>query len=140
MQQPARACNQLLTPLFLKNVAPSPVVDNLPSVPEEKYEKLVNVLKKIYGQIGNIREGEQQPLWLLEVIQSFSRSVGQLVSQPGWYSVSQPLQKRKQGRVQESDDEPLAAHASSGHQAAASPFSSWRSAAARARRRSVAHG
>jgi hypothetical protein len=33
------------------------VVDNLPSVPEEKYEKLVNVLKKIYGQIGNIRDG-----------------------------------------------------------------------------------
>jgi hypothetical protein len=39
---------------------PSPgltVVDNLPKVPEEKYEKLANVLKKIYGQIGNIRDG-----------------------------------------------------------------------------------
>jgi hypothetical protein len=33
------------------------VVDNLPVVPEEKYEKLVNVLKKIYGQIGTVRDG-----------------------------------------------------------------------------------
>ncbi|KAI8475850.1 MAG: eukaryotic initiation factor [Monoraphidium minutum] len=33
------------------------VVDNLPAVPEEKYEKLANVLKKIYGQIGSIRDG-----------------------------------------------------------------------------------
>ena len=34
------------------------VVDNLPVVPEEKYEKLLTVLKKIYGQIGHVREGE----------------------------------------------------------------------------------
>jgi len=33
------------------------VVDNLPVVPEEKYEKLVSVLKKIYGQIGHVRDG-----------------------------------------------------------------------------------
>lgn len=33
------------------------VVDNLPVVPEDKHEKLANVLKKIYSQIGNIREG-----------------------------------------------------------------------------------
>ena len=36
---------------------PPAVVDNLPVVPEEKYEKLVSVLRKIYGQIGHIREG-----------------------------------------------------------------------------------
>lgn len=36
------------------------VVDNLPAVPEEKYEKLANVLKKIYGQIGNIRDGARR--------------------------------------------------------------------------------
>ena len=35
------------------------VVDNLPVVPEEKYEKLLTVLKKIYGQIGHVREGER---------------------------------------------------------------------------------
>jgi hypothetical protein len=34
-----------------------PVVDNLPAVPEDKYEKLVNVLKKVYGAVGNISEG-----------------------------------------------------------------------------------
>jgi hypothetical protein len=38
------------------------VVDNLPVVPEEKYEKLVSVLKKIYGQIGHVREGKVSTL------------------------------------------------------------------------------
>jgi hypothetical protein len=49
------------------------VVDCLPVVPEDKHEKLTNVLKKIYSQIGNVREGvlaagakqqhwQQQPL------------------------------------------------------------------------------
>ncbi|KAF8067212.1 R1 [Scenedesmus sp. PABB004] len=33
------------------------VVDCLPVVPEDKYEKLTNVLRKIYSQIGNVREG-----------------------------------------------------------------------------------
>eukprot|EP00877_Chromochloris_zofingiensis_P000044 jgi/Chrzof1/1003/Cz01g36140.t1 len=33
------------------------VVDDLPDVTDEKYEKLVSVLKKIFNQIGNIREG-----------------------------------------------------------------------------------
>uniref|UniRef100_A0A383V8L2 Eukaryotic translation initiation factor 3 subunit B n=2 Tax=Tetradesmus obliquus TaxID=3088 RepID=A0A383V8L2_TETOB len=33
------------------------VVDCLPVVPEDKHEKLANVLKKIYSQIGNVREG-----------------------------------------------------------------------------------
>ena len=33
------------------------VVDNLPQVPEAKFEKLSTVLKKIFGQIGTIREG-----------------------------------------------------------------------------------
>uniref|UniRef100_R7WCX8 Eukaryotic translation initiation factor 3 subunit B n=1 Tax=Aegilops tauschii TaxID=37682 RepID=R7WCX8_AEGTA len=37
------------------------VVDNLPVVPPEKYEKLENVLRKIYGQLGVIREGG---LWM----------------------------------------------------------------------------
>ncbi len=30
----------------------------MPVVPEDKHEKLANVLKKIYSQIGNVREGE----------------------------------------------------------------------------------
>ena len=33
------------------------VVDNLPQVPEEKVEKLLVVVKKIFGQIGTIRDG-----------------------------------------------------------------------------------
>ncbi|XP_074557512.1 eukaryotic translation initiation factor 3 subunit B-like [Curcuma longa] len=33
------------------------VVDNLPVVPPEKFEKLEGVVRKIYGQIGTIREG-----------------------------------------------------------------------------------
>lgn len=33
------------------------VVGNLPVVPPEKYDKLCTVIKKIYSQIGNIREG-----------------------------------------------------------------------------------
>jgi hypothetical protein len=37
------------------------VVDCLPVVPEDKYEKLTNVLKKIYSQIGNVREGGHAP-------------------------------------------------------------------------------
>ncbi|KAM3311366.1 hypothetical protein ACQJBY_031812 [Aegilops geniculata] len=37
------------------------VVDNLPVVPPEKYEKLENVLRKIYGQLGVIKEGG---LWM----------------------------------------------------------------------------
>ena len=32
------------------------VVDNLPVVPKEKFEKLEGVLRKIYGQIGVIKE------------------------------------------------------------------------------------
>lgn len=37
------------------------VVDNLPVVPPGKHEKLVTVVRKIYGQIGTIREGG---LWM----------------------------------------------------------------------------
>ncbi|XP_044985379.1 eukaryotic translation initiation factor 3 subunit B-like [Hordeum vulgare subsp. vulgare] len=37
------------------------VVDNLPVVPPEKYEKLENVVRKIYSQIGVIKEGG---LWM----------------------------------------------------------------------------
>ncbi|ONK77270.1 uncharacterized protein A4U43_C02F4820 [Asparagus officinalis] len=37
------------------------VVDNLPVVPPEKFEKLENVIKKIYGQIGVIKDGG---LWM----------------------------------------------------------------------------
>jgi hypothetical protein len=33
------------------------VVDNLPVVPPEKYEKVENVVRKIYSQIGVIKEG-----------------------------------------------------------------------------------
>mmetsp|Transcript_40368 Transcript_40368/g.89637 ORF Transcript_40368/g.89637 Transcript_40368/m.89637 type:complete len:721 (+) Transcript_40368:71-2233(+) len=33
------------------------VVGNLPVVPQEKYEKLAGVVKKIYSQIGEVREG-----------------------------------------------------------------------------------
>lgn len=47
-----RACIQRCSILLA-----AAVVDNLPVVPEEKYEKLVNVLKKIYGQIGTVRDG-----------------------------------------------------------------------------------
>jgi len=32
------------------------VVDNLPKVPEEKFDKLLAVVKKIYGQIGTVRD------------------------------------------------------------------------------------
>lgn len=32
------------------------VVDNLPVVPKEKFEKLEGVVRKIYGQIGVIKE------------------------------------------------------------------------------------
>ena len=34
------------------------VVDNLPAVPEEKYSKLLNVITKIFSQIGDICEGK----------------------------------------------------------------------------------
>mmetsp|Transcript_31210 Transcript_31210/g.99522 ORF Transcript_31210/g.99522 Transcript_31210/m.99522 type:complete len:709 (+) Transcript_31210:505-2631(+) len=37
------------------------VVDNLPVVPPEKHDKLVTVVRKIFSQIGNIREGG---LWM----------------------------------------------------------------------------
>lgn len=37
------------------------VVDNLPVVPPEKFEKLENVIRKIYSQIGVIRDGG---LWM----------------------------------------------------------------------------
>lgn len=37
------------------------VVDNLPVVPPEKFEKLEGVIRKIYSQIGMIREGG---LWM----------------------------------------------------------------------------
>jgi len=33
------------------------VIDNLPVVPPEKAEKLQAVIRKIFGQIGEIREG-----------------------------------------------------------------------------------
>ena len=36
-------------------------VHNLPVVPPEKFEKLVNVVRKIYSQIGVIPEGEPAP-------------------------------------------------------------------------------
>lgn len=37
------------------------VVDNLPVVPREKFEKLEGVIRKIYGQIGVIKE---DGLWM----------------------------------------------------------------------------
>ncbi len=37
----------------------SAVVSNLPVVPQEKYEKLEGVVKKIFSSIGTIREGKQ---------------------------------------------------------------------------------
>ncbi|KAK6918127.1 hypothetical protein RJ641_016549 [Dillenia turbinata] len=37
------------------------VVDNLPVVPSEKFDKLVGVIRKIYSQIGTIKEDE---LWM----------------------------------------------------------------------------
>ena len=33
------------------------VVDNLPKVPQEKYDRLSAVLRKVYGQIATVREG-----------------------------------------------------------------------------------
>ena len=33
------------------------VVDNLPQIPEAKFAKLLNVLTKIFSQIGEVREG-----------------------------------------------------------------------------------
>ena len=36
------------------------MVDNLPTVPPEKVDKLTTVLKKLFGQIGTIREGQRQ--------------------------------------------------------------------------------
>lgn len=38
---------------------PAAVVSNLPVIPQEKFDKLAAVIKKIYGTIGNIREGAQ---------------------------------------------------------------------------------
>ena len=38
-------------------LAPPAVVDNLPQVPPEKYEKLTAILGKIFGGPGRIREG-----------------------------------------------------------------------------------
>lgn len=32
------------------------VVDNLPKIPDEKFDKLLAVIKKIYGQIGHVRD------------------------------------------------------------------------------------
>lgn len=32
------------------------IVDNIPVVPQEKYEKLMGVLQKIFSQVGPIRE------------------------------------------------------------------------------------
>lgn len=37
------------------------VVDNLPVVPPEKFDKLEGVIRKIYSQIGVVREGG---LWM----------------------------------------------------------------------------
>ena len=37
------------------------MVDNLPVVPPEKFEKLENVIRKIYSQIGVIKDGG---LWM----------------------------------------------------------------------------
>ena len=34
--------------------------DNLPVVPPEKFDKLASVVRKIFGQIGNIREGARR--------------------------------------------------------------------------------
>jgi translation initiation factor 3 subunit B len=36
------------------------VVSNLPTVAPEKYDKLTGVIKKIYSQIGDIREGQSE--------------------------------------------------------------------------------
>lgn len=37
------------------------VVDNVPSVPGEKFEKLSTVIRKLFGQVGNIRDNG---LWM----------------------------------------------------------------------------
>jgi translation initiation factor 3 subunit B len=48
------------------------VVDNLPVVPKEKFEKLVTVVRKIYSQIGAIKE---DGLWM-PVDPSTEKSLG----------------------------------------------------------------
>ena len=40
-----------------EGVSTAVIVDNLPQVPEAKFVKLTNVLTKIFGQIGQIRDG-----------------------------------------------------------------------------------
>lgn len=34
------------------------MVDNIPKVPQEKLEKLMNVIDRIFGQIGSVKEGQ----------------------------------------------------------------------------------
>lgn len=46
-----------LTPLPPSSPAAAAVVDNLPKVPQEKYEKLTAILNKIFSGPGRIREG-----------------------------------------------------------------------------------
>jgi translation initiation factor 3 subunit B len=47
------------------------VVDNLPVVPKEKFEKLEGVVRKIYGQIGVIKD---DGLWM--PVDSAGKSLG----------------------------------------------------------------
>ena len=59
------------------------VVDNLPKVPEEKYDKLSAVLRKVYGQIATVREGVQLlQCQCLTVLSSRSCTTSQLVNGP----------------------------------------------------------
>lgn len=44
-------------PPFIPNFQTAIVVDNLPKVPKDKYEKLMGFVAKIYGQLGDIVEG-----------------------------------------------------------------------------------
>lgn len=43
-------------PPFTPDFSTAIVVDNLPKVPKDKYDKLLNFVKKIYAQLGEIME------------------------------------------------------------------------------------
>ena len=54
------------------------IVDNIPVVPREKYEKLSAVLRKLFSQIGTIREGG--------MLMPFDEEKGKLVRESMWRS------------------------------------------------------
>ena len=54
---PAAAAPSSLPPSLLPPFCPPAVVDNLPSVGPEKYDKLTAILSKIFSGTGRIREG-----------------------------------------------------------------------------------